>query len=221
MWAENITRDVYSEYINKYSFWKYGIKVFYSPVTFRPKLMIISYQPGGDEKDYEKEEKKDYEKEDFHLQNFNSYVDTNHLMSRKVRSLFDFNGGLELLKNSVVFPLIFFRSPTISIWKQENPQRDKMEKFSFSKVKEIIDKLQPQKILILGMKTYDELKYILGTAENEKVLHKRGPSNERMALSSKCGGYKLFAITHPTGARINTSDWDSIRKLFEKDINII
>lgn len=221
MWAESITKDIYLEYINQYSSWKYGIKVFYSPVVLSPKLMIISYQPGGDEKDFEKEEKKDFEIGDFHLQNFNSYLETDHRMSLRMRSLFDFSGGLELLGSSVVFPLIFFRSPTINIWRQNNTERIKMEKFSFSKVKEIIEKLKPQKILTLGMETYDKLKGVLGTVENEIVLHKRESNSERMVLNSTCGGYRLFAIIHPSGARISILDWNLIRGLLEKEINVI
>jgi len=103
-WAENITKEIYTEYRDKYSFWKYGIKVFYSPVVANPPLMIISYQPGGTESDFE--DRNCFEKGDFRLQNFNSYLETNHTMSRRVRSFFAFDGGLDLLKASVVFPLI-------------------------------------------------------------------------------------------------------------------
>jgi len=49
-WAENLQKEVYSEYIEKYFSWKPGLKVFYSPVAMNPHLMIISYQPGGTEK---------------------------------------------------------------------------------------------------------------------------------------------------------------------------
>ncbi len=161
-WTENITKEIYSEYKNKYSFWKHGIKVFYSPVRLEPDLMIISYQPGGTEKNYIEEEKDSFEKGEFKMQTFNSYIETDYTMSCKIRSLFDFDNGLYFLNKSVVLPLIFFRAPTINAWRKDlsKQQRMVMEEFCFSKVKEIVQKLQPKKILILGIETYDQLKNI-------------------------------------------------------------
>ena len=46
-WAEDLTEEVYNEWKTKYSFWEDGFKVFYSPVRYRPELMIISLNPGG------------------------------------------------------------------------------------------------------------------------------------------------------------------------------
>lgn len=219
-WAENLTQEIYSEYKSKYFFWKHGIKVFYSPVTLNPRLMIISYQPGGTEKHFEDEDKNLFENGDFRVQNFNSYSETNHAIARRVRNFFDFAGGLELLKSSVVFPLIFFRAPTISAWRKEIPGRTRleMEAFCFSKVKEIIEKLQPQEILVLGIETYDRLKDILGSVKNETILHVHQTSGRRMVIRAETGGHKLFAIIHPSGARVSTADWEVIRKLFEKEI---
>lgn len=220
-WAENLTKEIYSEYINKYSFWKHGIKVFYSPVVTKPDLMIISYQPGGTEKNYIEEEKDSFEKGDFHLQAFNSYVETTYTMSRRVRSLFDFDSGFKILSKSVVFPLIFFRAPTISAWRKELPkqQRVAMEEFCFSKVKEIIQELQPKKILILGVETYDQLKEILGDVTDEKILHARNNGGTRMAISSKCNSCSLFAVSHPSGSRISKADWNFLRELLKEELS--
>jgi len=89
-----------------------------------------------------------------------------------------------------------------------------MEEFSFLKAKEIIDRLQPQRILVLGIETYDRLKDILGSVQNETVLYARKTNGGRMAICSDCGAYKLFAIIHPSGSRVNKTDQDSLRKLF-------
>lgn len=218
-WAENITKEIYLEYKDKYPFWKHGIKVFYSSVVVKPPLMIISYQPGGTEKNFAEEEKTLFEKGDFQLQSFNSYTETSHPMSRKIQNFFNFTGGFELLKTSVVFPLIFFRSPSVTEWRKiPRLTRIKMEEFSFLKVKEIVNTLQPQRILVLGIETYEQLKDILPPIKKELVLHRRQSNGERMVITSQAGEYKLFAVIHPSGARISTVDWDIIRELFKKEI---
>ena len=37
-WSEELTKEVYNEWKTKYSFWKSGFKIFYSPVRKNPKL---------------------------------------------------------------------------------------------------------------------------------------------------------------------------------------
>lgn len=88
----------------------------------------------------------------------------------------------------------------------------------FSKVKGILEQLKPKNILVLGMETYDRLKDILGSVENEKILHKHSSNSARMAVTADCGGYKALAIIHPPGARISNMDWRSLRRLFQEEI---
>ena len=220
-WAENITKEIYLEYQNNYSFWRHGIKVFYSPVVANPPLIIISYQPGGTEKNFQEEEKTSFEKGDFQLQDFNSYSETDYVISRKIRNLFEFKGGLEILKASVVFPLIFFRAPMINEWRQEIPRqtRLKMEDFSFSKVTEIVQVLKPQRILVLGIETYNNIKDVFGSVKNEIVLHARA-NGVRMAIKAEVGGHQVFAIIHPSGARVNKTEWMLLRELFKNEISV-
>lgn len=220
-WAENLTQEIYSIYQRKYSFWKPGLKLFYSPVVFKPQLMIISYQPGGSEEHYANEDRDRFDAGDFSLPTTNDYVSKNHVMSRRIRSFFDFKSGMELLKNSVVFPLIFFRSPTIRAWRKELPKsaRVEMEELCFQKTEEIIHVLQPQRILILGIETYQIIKKMLGSIQNEKILHTRGNNASRMAISAQYGICSIFAVMHPSGSRISKNDWRILQELFEKELD--
>lgn len=59
-WAEKITSDTFYLWKNK-TIWKPGFKVFYSPVYFKPKIIIVGHNPGGDERSFV-EDKIRYEK---------------------------------------------------------------------------------------------------------------------------------------------------------------
>ncbi len=61
------------------------------------------------------------------------------------------------LRDSVVFQLIFFRSRSSRHW-HANKMRDEMEVFCYKKVREILTKIEPHMILVLGFETYWQLK---------------------------------------------------------------
>lgn len=210
-WASGLQQEVYREWGSKYSSWKPGFKVFYAPVSLQPKLMIISLQPGGGEEHFLREDKFRFESGDFSVQKENSYTTTNNAMARAVRSLFAEN--LELLEKSVIFPLIFFRAKSYALWNQA-PQRKEMELFSIEKVKEIIVTIKPERILILGIATYDKLKNFLPVA-NEKILYRRGGSEAgtRIVIGSDVGGIKTTVVIHPSGARLSVSDRKEVVKI--------
>ncbi|MDB4983834.1 MAG: hypothetical protein JWM20_13 [Patescibacteria group bacterium] len=216
-WAENLQKEVYEKFQNNYKFWKPGIKIFYSPVIENPELMIISYQPGGGEENFNQEDKIPFEKGDFSLRKFNSYSVDDYAMSRKMKDFFDFEKGSEMLEKSVVTPLIFFRASSVNFWKKENTKADRLEieKFCFEKTKKIIERLKPKKILVLGIDTYKNLKkYVLDPITQEQIIFAQKNSNARMVLTAKYGNSKVFAISHPTGSRISKEDWNSMKNLF-------
>ncbi len=213
-WAENLTKEIYSEYKNKYSSWKPGLEVFYSPVTARPKLMIIGYQPGGDEGHFKKGKKDRFER----LPEKNAYVVDGYPMAKKLQKHLFPDEGMKLLEKSVALNLVFFRAPKVAKWKKGLPKqiRREMENFSFLKVMEVIQVLKPQMILVLGMGTWDRMKSVFGCVEG-KNLKKKG--KRRMVIKAECFGHDVFATIHPSGARVSNSDWDEIRRLFEQEVS--
>ena len=54
-WAEELTRQVFSQWKTNHARWKQGFKLFYSPIKKNPKLLILSYNPGGDKNSFKKE----------------------------------------------------------------------------------------------------------------------------------------------------------------------
>lgn len=206
-WAEGLTKEVYSAYKEKWSFWSHGFKIFYSPVHSKPALMIISFQPGGTEKDFEQEQRSLFQNGNFSLPQSNEYSEKKYRMAKEIRKLFDFEGGGEHLQQSVVFPLIFFRSPNIKEWRKLTRKlRLNMEEYCFEKSREIIQELKPKKVLVLGMETYDQLKNISEPFSEVRVLHRGRGKKERLVAEAKCKSFVVLAIVHPSGARIGSAD---------------
>ena len=125
-WAEDLTEEVYNEWKTKYSFWEDGFKVFYSPVRYRPELMIISLNPGGTKRNFVEEHYSDYEDGDFSLLNENSYLISKYQFAKKIRTLFE--GNENVLKTSVAITVLFFRSKNINYWVKNNPKKTEEHK---------------------------------------------------------------------------------------------
>jgi len=213
MWAEDITKQVYEKWKVDYSTWKQGFKLFYGPVKKNPKLMILTFNPGGDENSFQKDFNK-FEKGDFSLFTRNEYLTRNYKLAEKMQSFFEENE--ELLASSVTFPIIFWRSKSVKFWKKNFPkelQKD-AEKFCLEKTHKIIQFLDPAYILILGFKTYSILNKNYGPFSNEHEI--RGIKNRKIGLKAKWENRPLFCILHPSGARISTADWAKNKRMFFK-----
>ena len=52
--------------------------------------------------------------------------------------------------------VLFFRSESMLYWKDNNPKKTRlaMEKFSNDKIKQILDKVMPKKLLVVGNGAY-------------------------------------------------------------------
>jgi len=214
-WIENINRDVFLEWKSKYHFWKDGYKIFYGPVKKNPKLMIISYNPSGSKYYFLTEDLQRFENGDFSAPKTNSYLIRKNRMAKRMQDLF--SEKKKILEESVTFPILFFRSKDMDTWKMVVPKkkRSEMEQFCFSKVKEIFDKIKPNKILILGFGTDRILKKnFFAESSNEKTLC--NPKNRKLAYVYYWKRIPVFCMIHPTGNRISNKDWINMKQEFHQ-----
>lgn len=217
-WAEELTRKVYYEWKSKYNDLGSGFKLFYTPVRQNPKIVIVSYNPGGDEEDFIKENRMEFDKGNFSLEKDNFYQRTpEHHFSEKVIQFFQ--GNETLLKNSVAFPLIFFRSKKANkIGSQYTlNKRKEMKKFCYDKVSEILQIIRPQILLIYGLHTYDTLKK--NGIINVKEIEIKRSGRRRIACVADWNGVLVFSMLHPTGARISNKEFDESKKWFFDEVN--
>ena len=210
-WAQELTEKIFQEWESKYSFWKSGFEVFYSPVMYKPKLMIISLNPGGTQQDF-----KDLDYTNFQNNNFappvkNRYVTTDYRFAKKMRDLF--KGYEKVLEKSVVTTTLLFRSKSISFWKKENPKESRlaMEKFAYDQVKEMLEEIQPKKLLVVGIGAYKRLEKHVITIEGKEKEIDNFDSVGRV-ISAKTKQIDIMAIPHITGARLSNENMNKIKK---------
>ncbi|MGB9002735.1 MAG: hypothetical protein WCC52_02900 [Nitrosotalea sp.] len=214
-WAEKLTEEVYEKWRSKYPS-KEGFKVFYGPVKTCPKLLIISHNPGGNAKNFYKENLSDYEKRNFSLPLENEYVTKDYILARNLKKFFA--SDMTLLEGSVAFPILFFRSKDVKSWKKKHKGRDRreMENFCYVKVKDILKKIKPKIILVIGFRTYHKLK-------KEKILdivqEKPHKMDRLYAYSARSGNAAIFCTMHLSGARLSTKEFENSRKLFFGIVN--
>lgn len=210
-WAKNINKEVYEKWKRDYPLWDSGFKVFYSPVRKNPKLMILSYNPGGNETSFQ-EDLNHFEKGSYSGFMKNEYLTRDYPMAKKIRAFFEEN--CDLLETSVTLPIIFFRSKNTKYLKKNFPKelQHNMENFCLTHVKRIIETVNPQSILILGFETYSVFRKYYGPFKKEVEI--KGEKNRRIGLKAYWGKIPLFCILHPTGARISNTDVEKNKKSF-------
>lgn len=211
-WAEQLTKEVYDTWKSKY-YSKAGFKIFFGPVISNPKLMIISLNPGGNGKNFRKENLVNFKKGDFSLPKQNEYVTKEHRMAKKLKKFF--YQHIDLLDSSVAFPILFFRSKNFRLWKKrhEKIKRKEMEEFCYDIVEEILKRIKPKILLVIGFKTYDRLKeYKIIDIKNEKPHD--GKKKRKIAYSAQWNNIPVLVTLHLTGARISIHDFAKIQQLF-------
>jgi hypothetical protein len=162
-----------------------GYAIFYSPVAIKPKIVLIGYNPGGDESSFN--EKK------INVPAKHEYITGEYKMARNVKKIFEAADLKNELKNSVKFNLIFFRT---KLAKDINNKM--LIKFSEEKTFDVLERLQPENIIAEGFKTYERLKKLL-FANNEKIIRYK---ERAILIRSMTSNYKnLIGILHPSGAR--------------------
>jgi len=172
---------------------KNGYSIFYSPVKSEPDILIIGYNPGGDESAFIESEigvPKEHE--------YFSEKDGDYRLAKQMKKIFGNADMLDKLRQSVKFNLIFFRSKNI----KELSASKELINFCKNKTREIIDKLQPKLILAEGFETYEELLKL--TKGNKKTIYQNFPVKDDKQKCISCigetgDGIKIIGIIHPSG----------------------
>lgn len=208
-WAYSFTEEVFNYWQENYPEYDRGVKTFHSPVKKTPEFLILSYNPGWTEGDGE-EDLERYRNKEFSPPAEHEFIERDYEMAKKARKLFKNN--LDTLENSVMHDLIFFRSNDVSELKQKMRDEDGFEdlkSFSLGKVKNSIETLKPEKILLLGIGTFklfneeiDEIQVEREVKKSEiedKEISKY--SDRRVFIEGELGETKVYAIAHLSNAR--------------------
>lgn len=173
----------------------YGFKIFNSPPKMQAPVIFIGFQPGGRLTDWEYEKSRES-----HLRwpDEVEFAVADWPLARRMRAIF---GRHINLRDTVGLNSIFLRSPNVKEYKQDmsDADRRKVQEFCNSKVCEIVDLLQPKKIVTLGFAT---LKQFGRTAPDLT-----GPSGRVVTQVGRVSEREAIASLHLTGSRISSSDF--------------
>lgn len=202
--AEEICRTIYRETADFYAARRalispndLGFRVLYGPPIVGAPILFIGYQPGG------------RAIEDVAHQSgwpeACEYARASWLLARRMRDLW----GADLVARCTGLNAIFFRATTAEAWKRCNRAAvAEAEAFSIERVKRIATVLKPQRIVLIGLATFDLLtEGHVALCDGARVLAKQG---------TLCG-CRATGIIHLSGAWISRAQLDQLRAFIRDD----
>ena len=181
----------------QYTFSSSGFAVFYSPLVARCRLMIVGFNPGGKEEDFNLEAS-------LKVPSIHEYFskEGEYRLAREMRGLFRAMGVEEVLRESVKLNLIPFRSASKRQWR--GPEigpgvRQRLEELSKDVFLSVLAEVSPHVVLTEGIETYAEMITWFrdkgrAIVEDEPV---RGTRARRLYLRAQfVDGPRLIGIPH-------------------------
>jgi hypothetical protein len=172
---------------------RYGYKILYGPPHQGAPILFIGYQPGGSAP----------EAGDQSWPSMCSYATAGNkwALSRKMHQVF----GYELLAQCCGLNAIFVRAPNEVTYRREfnNGVRAAIEKFCLEQVNHLVQAINPQKIVVIGLATLD----LFGGGK--PVL--RNAKGRVLVTQGQIAGRTAFATLHLSGARISNEDLNAIK----------
>jgi uracil-DNA glycosylase len=177
----NETNSIWKEYGKHES----GYAIFYSPVLYNPKIMIIGYNPGGGNNSFNENDQLAPPME-------HDYLISNYRLATNMKKIFAAAGMLDEFGNTVKLNLIFFRSR-----RADDLQNRNLIEFCNERVTMIIAELNPETIITEGFKTFSKL---IGLCKGE-ILKDIPNYHNRIIQEGQIGKIKVIGLKHPSGAR--------------------
>jgi hypothetical protein len=177
----------------------FGYEILYGPPHFKPPVLFIGYQPGGDEHST---------KESIALRKGNpwpndcTYATQKWPLAVKMQSIFNPEFGPDYLLKCVGLNAIFFRAPTMGQYKENfGPVlRKEINSFCKSHIETIVQALQPEKIIFIGLSTAK----FFGPVQSD--LKRKRPYNANLTMTGSVAGIPALGILHLSGARLSAEE---------------
>lgn len=214
-WAENVRKEVFEFWKGKYNHWEPGFQVWYGPVDSDKTVLIIGIQPGGDEDSFENKRTR-FEEGDFSLPEEHDYLTPDFDLARDTTKAVP----KEIIEQSVKTNLNFFRAPEESDWEEglDEKSRTEMEEFSFKKVEELIQRLEPDLIITEGTASvYDKLKSELNFSTDMEREHEVGDDKERVVCVGQLEDLTVIGLKHPSSGRgLGAEQYQEMRNVIQE-----
>jgi hypothetical protein len=197
------TRTFYAEKAQQLGEGAYGFRILYGPPIIRAPILFVGYQPGGGAESADKG-MRDGEHQTWPARC--DYAVAPWKLAVRLREIW----GTSLLERCTGLNAIFFRAPN-DAWLPEQPHlRREIEAFCYTRAERIVRTLAPQRIVVIGFKTFDRL--ATGTTDLF------GERNQRLIVRGEVWGVPAYGIVHISGARLSRADQARLSDYFADPI---
>jgi len=174
-----------------------GFQILYGPPVTSPPILFIGYQPGGGLADYEMELANGAQDG---WPNVCEYATAQWRLAH-MQNMF----GAETLRKCVGLNAIFIRSPTVERFRKsvDAKTRKIITAFCLPRAEQIIQAIQPQRIVSIGFETLSLFGKTIPDIKNEK--------GRTLTRTGQIAGEQAIATLHLSGAHISTVDRERIR----------
>jgi hypothetical protein len=175
-----------------------GFQILYGPPVISPPILFIGYQPGGGLADFEMELANGVQDG---WPNVCEYATAQWRLAKYMQNMF----GTETLKKCVGLNAIFIRSPTVERFRKTvgAKTRKMISDFCLPRAEQIIQAVQPQRIVSIGFETLSLFGNTVPDIKNEK--------GRTLTRTGQIVGERAIATLHLSGAQISTADRERIR----------
>ncbi len=188
------TRRLYADRVPPLSEADRGFRVLYGPPVVEAPILFLGFQPGGHEAEPEQHDG---------WPAVCDYTVATWTLARRLREVF----GADTLARCTGLNRIFFRSPSVAIWRKVKADlREELEAFSLARAERIAWALRPQRIVVIGLGTLAGLAPSAVALEGEnRILVRRG----------NLWGAPAYGMVHLSGARVSRADLERVHGFFE------
>jgi len=206
-WGNSIIEKVKADSLS-FSSEPLEFSIFYSPIRYKPDLLIIGDNPGG-----QLDQKGLYTIPDIH-----EYIDQRQTYSLAVAMRDKIMKSEKLsgiLKDSVKINRIFFRTPNMRTFESLN-RATEIKKYCLKTVEEIIEFTKPKRILAESFGTFKTFCRTWTSVLDKQNTHKS------LLLHGHYNNIEVLGINHPSQAwrqGINSADWERVNIELEKRLD--
>lgn len=176
-----------------------GYGILDGPATPNPATLFLGFQPGGNGSDAHPGIENGVL---LPIPDTCVFAHATWPYARNMRRVWD----ASYLKTCNGINAIFFRAPRAHVWNQlPLSLKRELEEFSYERARRLVDALNPQRIVVIGLHTFS---LIGGTPET--VLS----GTCRLVVKGEIWGRPALGTAHLSGARLKQNDWDLLKGYF-------
>lgn len=174
-----------------------GFEILMGPPRHRPLVAFIGYQPGEWKMTVAEARAGGFENK-WPLEN--TYLDGEWRLAKRLRGMF----GNEFVSKCVGLNAIFVRARSVSEYHRTVSRTDRraVAKFCLEHVGRMLDAMEPQLVVVIGLSTLD----LFGSSQPDL----RNPIGRVLTRTGSVHGRDAIATLHLSGAQISREDVSSI-----------